>query len=122
MSAARPTAIRGSARLDRVEVEFYRRLRSLLARQGLRPHAGQTQREFAEFAGARLARRWGDPTLAPLPSEIVEAFYQVRFGRRPLDNPRREAVEQALARLVDAQPRRRAAGRRTEPRQRKQIP
>lgn len=115
-------AMRGDGTRGRVHVEFYRRLRVLLARQGLRPHAGQTPREFAEVAGARLARRLGDPALAPLPGEIVDAFYQVRFGRVPLDNPRHEAVEQALSRLVGAQQPRRAARRRTLSPERKQLP
>jgi protein-glutamine gamma-glutamyltransferase len=94
----RPGSIAGSAG-EQIEVDFHRRLGDLLARHGLRRRPGETQREFAQFAGSRLAQRLGKPALAPLPGEIVDAFYQVRFGRLPLDNPGRQAVEQALARL-----------------------
>ncbi|MCX7428123.1 MAG: DUF3488 and transglutaminase-like domain-containing protein [Planctomycetia bacterium] len=97
----RPEETAGEA-ADRVELEFYRRLRTLLARYGLRRRTGQTQREFAQLAGVQLAERLGDPCLAPLPGEITAAFYQVRFGRLPLDNPRHQAVEQALAQLDKA--------------------
>ena len=34
-----------------------------------------------------------------LPGLVVEAFYHVRFGGEALDNPRAEAVEQALCQL-----------------------
>ena len=32
---------------------------------------------------------------------IVEAYYQVRFGKKPLDNPQRQEVEQALSQLKE---------------------
>jgi hypothetical protein len=82
------------------EVEFYRQLECLLARLGLVRAVGQTQREFAVAAGRRLAETTGQTQLAALPPRVAEAFYQVRFGRLPLDNPRRQAVEQALAELA----------------------
>ena len=33
---------------------------------------------------------------------MVDAFYRVRFGGLPLDNPQREAVEHGLAELEHA--------------------
>ena len=39
-----------------------------------------------------------EPVLRP-PGPLVEAFYRVRFGGLPLDNPEREAVEHGLAEL-----------------------
>ncbi|MBN1911261.1 MAG: DUF3488 domain-containing protein [Pirellulales bacterium] len=86
----------------RVEVEFYQRLGGILGRRGLVRPPGQTPRQFAHCAGEQLARNVSDPALAPLPVQVVDAFYQVRFGHRPLDNPRSDAVEQALARLEAA--------------------
>jgi len=83
------------------QVEFYRRLEILLARHGLVRSAGQTQREFATAAGARMAQAADQPRLATLPVEVADAFYRVRFGRLPLDNPQAEAVEHALAELAD---------------------
>jgi hypothetical protein len=94
--AGRPAlAVRGGPG----EVEFYRRLEILLARHGLIRPAGQTQREFAAAAGIRVAYAAGQPQLATLPIQVAEAFYRVRFGRLPLDNPQAEAVEHALAEL-----------------------
>jgi transglutaminase-like putative cysteine protease len=89
------------ARLARLaEIEFYRRFEKLLARRGIRRAAGQTQREFAEFAGKRLALDTDDWRLAPLPGIVADAFYRVRFGGRPLDNPQIQAVEQAIQKIL----------------------
>ena len=84
----------------RVEIAFYRRFESLLARQGLVRAAAQTQREFAAAAGARLASLTGESRLAALPALVADAFYRVRFGRTPLDNLQTQAVEQALAEIA----------------------
>lgn len=84
----------------KVEIDFYRRLEVLLARHGLVRAAGQTQREFAAAAGLRVAALARRPSLAPLAGQVADAFYRVRFGGVPLDNPQAEAVEQALAQLA----------------------
>ncbi len=89
-----------AARRDHPKVEFYDRLETLLSRQGLVRDAAQTQREFAAAAGARIAARTGRSQLQSMPAQVVEAFYRVRFGRLPLDNPQTEAVEHALAELA----------------------
>ncbi|MBN2022950.1 MAG: DUF3488 domain-containing protein [Pirellulales bacterium] len=86
----------------RVEVEFYRRLGRVLARAGIVRRPNQTPREFAALAGQRIAPPREDPDVGGLPARIVEAFYQVRFGREPLDNQAALAVEQALVRLEAA--------------------
>ena len=87
-------------RKARPDVDFYIRLEALLARHGLVRSAGQTQHEFAAVAGAKIAEVTGRPHVASLPARVVEAFYQVRFGRHPLDSPQTEAVEHALAELA----------------------
>ena len=86
-------------RAARIEVAFYRRLGSLLAKRGLVKSETQTPREFARAAGARLAAVAETSDLAHLPEMVVEAFYLVRFGRLPLDKSRQEAVEHALTLL-----------------------
>lgn len=86
----------------RTRVEFYRRLEALLARLGLTRSTSQTQREFAREAGTIIVDATGQQNLAELPVRIVEAFYRVRFGDTPLDNPQAEAVEQALRELRQA--------------------
>jgi hypothetical protein len=88
------------ARARRVEVGFYRRFEALLARQGLVRAAAQTQREFAATAGKRLAAWTGEPRLAGLPPLVADAFYQVRFGRAPLDKIQAQAVEHALTEIA----------------------
>jgi len=84
----------------RAEIEFYRRFETLLARQGLFRATGQTQREFAVAAGLRLARQSGEPHWTGLPLVVADAFYRVRFGRQPLDNPDSQAVEHVLGELT----------------------
>ncbi len=95
-------ATRQAAR-RRAEVEFYRRLETVLLRHGLERPTGQTQREFALFAGQNLAERTGLAELAPLAAEVTEAFYRVRFGRLPLDTAQAQTVERALAKLAACQ-------------------
>jgi transglutaminase-like putative cysteine protease len=83
-----------------IEVEFYRRLETLLAAQGLVRAASQTQREFACLAGSNLAAISGASNMTLLPARVADAFYRVRFGRLPLDSTESEAVEQALAQIA----------------------
>jgi protein-glutamine gamma-glutamyltransferase len=85
---------------SQIEVEFYRRLETLLAARGLNRAAGQTQREFACLAGSNLAAKCGASNVAMLPARVADAFYRVRFGRLPLDSTESEAVEQALAQIA----------------------
>jgi len=89
-----------AAEKDRPGVEFYHRLEMLLAQHGLVRWAGQTQREFAQDAGSRIAAAAGRARLASLPGQVVEAYYRVRFGGRPLDSTQAEAVEQALGQIA----------------------
>jgi protein-glutamine gamma-glutamyltransferase len=83
-----------------LDVPFYRRFEQLMAREGLTRAATQTQREFADAAGAHFASRTGDGRLAALPALVADAFYHVRFGRSPLDSRQTQAVEQALAKMA----------------------
>jgi hypothetical protein len=83
-------------------LEIYRRLEAALARQGLIRHPAQTAYEFATSAGGHLAESIEHHRVSHLPRRIVESFYRVRFGHRPLDNLEAVAVEQALADLESA--------------------
>jgi hypothetical protein len=87
-------------RRPQIEVEFYRRLETLLAARGLVRKATETQREFARWAGAKLAALSGKSSLALLPLRVADAFYRVRFGRLPLDSDQQQAVEHALAQIA----------------------
>lgn len=91
-----------------VQVEFYRRLETVLQRFGLVRAATQTQREFAHAAAAAIADSSGATGLSDLPAEVAEAFYRVRFGGAVLDKNQAEAVERALAELTEAAAQRRS--------------
>jgi protein-glutamine gamma-glutamyltransferase len=92
-----------------LSIEFYRRMEKLLARLRLRRKPGQTPLEFARQAAESLQRLVDDipPTvdrhdLPALPTRIVNAYYNVRFGGARLDNREVDAIEHALAQLVVA--------------------
>lgn len=89
-------------RRRRIEVEFYRRFLHLAARFGLTRSPGETPREFARLTGPQIAETTENMELEHLPSLITEAYYQVRFGRSPLDKARQEEIELAVDQLEAA--------------------
>lgn len=84
------------------EIDFYRRLETLLKGFEHVRLGNQTQREFAASAGTRLATLPQAAEVVALPKFIVEAFYRVRFGKQELEAAERTRVEQALNELDDA--------------------
>ena len=66
---------------------------------GFAARPGKRLREFAVWAGLRLAKPAAGPRRPTCP-RVVEAFYRVRDGREPLDSPQVQAVEQALGDLA----------------------
>jgi hypothetical protein len=103
---------RGKRRVGpKIEVEFYRRLEQLLKKNGLIRPLGQTPREFAGFAGRWLADLTGENRLAPLPAQIVEAYYGVRYGRHTLDDPQSQKIDQMLQEMESCVSIRRAAAK-----------
>lgn len=82
---------------QRCTVEFYDRFESLLAKSGYRRAEWQTPREFLDRIHAALAAR--APQLVEPCRQIVQAFYQVRFGQTTLDKDQTRAIEQHLAEL-----------------------
>lgn len=88
-------------RRRKTAVAFYQRFETALARIGLQRHAAQTQRQFAGQAAAQLGSDPAWAAAADVPHQIVDAFYQVRFGHRE-PNAREEAeISAQLARLED---------------------
>ena len=83
----------------RASIEFYHRFEQVAAVAGLLRRPGETPREFARAARARLAMVSGRPELAVRAVEVAEAFYVVRFGRQELDAAATEAVRHALEEL-----------------------
>jgi hypothetical protein len=81
---------------------FYQRLERLLARLPLLRQDGQTAAELAASARSRLMESDGAVLAAHVPSEVVAAYYRVRFGGHRLDKSEMDAIEQALAALAPA--------------------
>ena len=80
-------------------VAFHERFLRLVARRGFAREANQTSLELAAEVEHRLAHAATGQAAQTAPRRIVEAFYQVRFGDRPLDRRQLAAVEKALADL-----------------------
>lgn len=76
-------------------IEFYQRFTRILARHGLRRQRSQTQLEFAEAARDRLASQLPD-SLLPLPVELTQLFYRVRFGNLALTEQERRWLDDRL--------------------------
>lgn len=85
------------------ETAFYHRLLDLL-RQGCRltPKVGQTPQEFGQTAQAFLATQNLGAALVNLPLRIIQLFYQVRYGRLPVDSGHRQQIDQQLDLLAAA--------------------
>lgn len=93
----------GSWRADRrrksAEITFYRKFERLAKSRGFRRQPGQTAREFAQH----FERTAGlSPSLASVPMEIVDSFYQVRFGETALAPERLLLLDQQLGELRDS--------------------
>jgi transglutaminase-like putative cysteine protease len=94
-------------------VIFYQRLVGLLGRHTpLQPTSGQTPREFGVAARQFLQAMPGLSALAELPGQVVELFYRVRFGGRPLSEIEVRALEVELLQLAEALVLHRPNGRR----------
>lgn len=91
--------IRAGAQAGPAPIGFQRELEEILAGYDLVRGSSQTQREFAESVAGRLAATGPTRRVARVPLAIVQAFYRVRFGNRPLDSREAEQVEQGLADL-----------------------
>jgi len=88
------------SRSTTASVPFFAELLRLLHRYGpWLPEPGQTPREFAaQVAGAlETERKSGD--IAGVPCRVVDAYYQVWYGGRPLDAAQRAEIDQLLSHL-----------------------
>lgn len=79
---------------------LYARLLAVLSSHGLAPQPGDTPREFAASVSEMLGNRAGTAAVAGVPSEWVEAYYESRFGDRPLPPERQSALEAGLQELA----------------------
>jgi protein-glutamine gamma-glutamyltransferase len=92
----------GSRAKRRRQVEFYERFLALCEKQRLVKQPSQTPREFA----GQVTRVWNDVLardgFGQLPSNIVERFYDIRYGDRILPPEEERALVQTLTRLEQA--------------------
>lgn len=101
--ARRTGQAQAGLRAQRQVVAFYQELEDLLAKLGIQRAKEQTQREFAASAGQRLALLGPDQaSLTSLPSQVVDAFYRVRFGELPLTPEQASAIQASLHSLAQA--------------------
>ncbi len=98
----RRIATKQSRRMAPPTEEFYLRLERLLTKLAIVRTADQTPRELALAAGGELSELAHTRSAAPLPRRIVDYYYRVRFGNRPLEAEERSEVEQALTALEQA--------------------
>jgi protein-glutamine gamma-glutamyltransferase len=78
-------------------IQFYRRLLRLLAEYGLDRPPAETPQEFARRAAIFLSGHGsGTEAVADVPSLVVDAFYQIRFGEHTL---REDDFDRVTARL-----------------------
>jgi len=83
-----------------VSEPFYRRLLEILAwHRGLEPQPAQTPREFGAAARHVLEAEPKSRGVAELPAWIIEMYYRVRFGARPLGGDEQQTVETRLDEL-----------------------
>jgi hypothetical protein len=57
---------------------------------------GETPQEFGQTAQAFLATQNLGAALVNLPLQIIQLFYQVRYGRFPVDSAERQRIDRQL--------------------------
>ena len=92
---------RGSRR-KAIRIEFYERLESLLRKFGWVRGLSQTQKEFAVEVEGQLVQMQVEDEVHLLPSRVVAAFYEMRFGNGELDTAEIETLFADVARLESA--------------------
>jgi hypothetical protein len=76
---------------------FYRRLTEMLAELELERLPTETQSEFANRAQEFLSARGAEGnSVSDIPREVVDAFYQVRFGHLQLEPESLETIDNRL--------------------------
>ena len=89
------------------EIEFYARLVRLLQQHGILRGPAETQREFADATRQRLLAMGVSNAAAGVPDEIAAAYYEARFGRRPVGDDATGRLHRAIEELqaaIDGRP------------------
>jgi hypothetical protein len=91
-----------ATRLHSPTYQWFDRLLAVLAPHGYTLAAGQTPREFALAVGSALRQTAATRAVAEVPLDWAEAYYETRFGDRPLTPERQTQLENQLAALQHA--------------------
>lgn len=95
---------RRSRRSVRPHIEFYERFQAICRKRGLNRRAAQTHREFALTVQHSLSKLLATTGMPEMPRELVEAFYAVRFGNRPIDQRQLDEMGRQLGQLEKLPP------------------
>ena len=99
-SRRRIRALNDQARRRKSSVDFFAQLEAILAANQLERPGHLTPREHVAQIETTLQDR--DPSLPQLIERIVNAYYQVRFGKGELDGEQRDKIQLALSEFESA--------------------
>ena len=85
--------------VEQVRVEFYERFRTLCRALGLVRGESQTEREFLVAVDNAIRPQLIDAGLERMPGDLVDSFYEVRFGGRRIDVELERRVDSQLSAL-----------------------
>jgi transglutaminase-like putative cysteine protease len=84
------------------QTEFYRRMLTILSKQGWKQAPHQTSREFADLVAQRLRARNDGTELSELIRRTASMFDRVRFGNEPMNELESSSIGSGLDRLANA--------------------
>ena len=93
------TWVIGDVYVQRIVPFYERMIHNLQRNHQLQRTPDQTHREFAVAVGQHFAKHPGAQIIGPAVLKITDAFYQVRFGNRTLDNQGTEQIEKVAQEL-----------------------
>jgi hypothetical protein len=79
---------------------WFQRLVAMLRPYGYSLQESETPREFASRVNGDLGLRAGTRAVADVPTEWVEAYYELRYGDLSIEAGRRVALEERLGALL----------------------
>ncbi|MEW4487490.1 DUF3488 and transglutaminase-like domain-containing protein [Thalassoglobus sp. JC818] len=92
---------RSMKRRHRSQVQFFDRFVQILSKMGIHQSASQTAREFVKSSMVELKQPLSDAGLSEWPDELVELFYQVRFGGSTMSPQQSQQIDRELKKLQD---------------------
>lgn len=90
---------RRSSLLAYAHTPFYLRFERVLRERGWERGIEQTPREFAERAVGEMAQLGLDAEIQHVPTQVVEAYYRVRFGHQVLTDIEKDRLSRSVIEL-----------------------